>query len=159
MSLLAFIDWSSFTGIIALLDVAVVVGTLFWILNTKREPTSAIAWSLLVIFLPLFGVFFFIVFGYQSIHPPLKKKKRHAAEFRGQATPAAGPAEEGYEGLAPRARQLGARPLVGGNAVQLYHEGRTAYDAMLEAIRSATHHVHMQFFIIRADESARAFME
>ena len=33
--------------------------TLVWVLNTKREPTSAIAWCLLVIFLPILGVFLF----------------------------------------------------------------------------------------------------
>jgi cardiolipin synthase A/B len=158
MSLLAFIDMSSLTGIIALLDVAVVVATLFWILYTKREPTSAIAWCLLVIFVPLFGVLFFIVFGYQSIHPPLKKKKRHAEFFRGRSAPEGSSEDAGYEGLAALARQLGARPLVGGNDVRLFHDGQPAYDAMLEAIRGATHHIHMQFFIIRADQSGDLFM-
>ena len=33
-----------------------------------------------------------------------------------------------------------------------------AYDAMLEEIRQAKHHVHMQFFIVRADESGQRFM-
>lgn len=159
MTVYALIDWSSVTGVLALLDVALVVGTLFWVLNVKREPTSAIAWCLLVIFLPVFGMLFFVVFGYQSIHPPLRKKKKHAARFRQKAVLDGSADEAGYEGLSALACQLGARPLVGGNGVRLYHDGAPAYDAMIEAIRAATHHVHMQFFIIRADETGRRFMD
>ena len=45
-----------------------------------------------------------------------------------------------------------------GNAVELYHDGESAYTAMLEAIRRAEKHIHMQFFITRSDESGVRFM-
>ena len=50
-------------------------------------------------------------------------------------------------------------PVTGGNAVTLYHEGRPAFDAMLEAIRAAKHHVHIQFFIFRSDASGQRFID
>jgi cardiolipin synthase A/B len=159
MPFLAEIDWPGITGSLALLNLALQAGTIFWVLNVKREPISAVAWCLLVLLVPVFGILLFVFFGYQSIHPPLKRKKEHAEEFRARPGAPGGRIEvEGYEGLAGLACRLGARPLTAGNAVTLYHDGATAYDAMLEAIRRAKHHIHMEFFIARADESGERFM-
>ena len=69
-------DWSSITGILALINIGLVVVTLVWVLSVKREPTSAVAWCLLVVLLPILGILFFAVFGYQSIHAPLRQKRK-----------------------------------------------------------------------------------
>lgn len=155
----AVLDWATLTGSLALLDIGLVVVIVAWVLTIKREPTSALAWCLLVIFVPVFGSMLFLLLGYQSVHAPLRRKRRRAADFQtrpllpGQPEPTGG-----YEGLAGLACRLGAAPLVRGNAVELFHSGEPAYEAMLAAIRSATHHIHMEFFITRADESGRRFM-
>src|SRR5262245_49272661 len=152
-------DWPGITGSLALLNLALQAATIFWVLTVKREPISAVAWCLLVLLVPVFGIVFFILFVYQSIHPPLKRKKEHAEEFRARPGAPGAPTEvEGYEGLAGLACRLGARPLTEGNAITPYHEGAAAYDAMLEAILRAKHHIHMEFFIARADESGERFM-
>ena len=159
MTPFAVLDWATITGSLALLNIALVAGTVFWVLAVKREPMSALAWCLLVILLPILGSLLFVLLGYQSIHVPLRRKRRHAAEFRGRPLAPDGPdADGGYEGLAALARRLGAAPLVGGNAVELYHTGGPAFEAMLVAIRSAKHHIHMEFFITRGDESGVRFM-
>lgn len=155
----AAFDSPSIAGSIALLNIAVVALTIFWILTLKREPMSAIAWCLLVLFVPLFGIVFFVFFGYQSIHVPLRRKRQHAEEFRGfRHAKSNNFREGGYEGLADLAGKLGARPPVAGNAVTVYHDGASAYEAMFEAIASARHHIHMEFFIVRADDSGCRFM-
>lgn len=159
MSLYALLDWPSITGSLALLNLALTVAVVFWVLTVKREPTSAIAWCLLVILVPVFGSVLFVLLGYQSIYVPLRRKRLHAAFYRGRPPAPEGPVSaDGYEGLASLARRLGAAPPVGGNAVTLYHEGGPAYAAMLSAIASARHHIHMQFFITRGDESGVRFM-
>jgi cardiolipin synthase len=38
-----------------------------------------------------------------------------------------------------------------GHRLQLYDRGRAALDAMLDAIRGASHHVHLETYILRAD--------
>jgi len=157
--LFAVVDWPSITGSLALVNIALVACTIVWILAIKREPTSALAWCLLVLFVPILGSMLFVLFGYQSVHVPLKRKRRHAEEFRTRPASAVEPGSaEGYEGLAGLACRLGARLPTVGNAVTLYHTGIDAYDAMEAAIRSARHHIHMQFFIARADESGIRFM-
>lgn len=151
-------DWPGVTGALALLDLALVLLTLAWVLTVKREPTSAMAWCLLVILVPIIGMLLFVVFGYQSVHPPLKKKRRHAQTFHNPLTQRDFPVDAGYEGLAELAQQLGAQPMLPGNLLELYDDGASAYEAMLEAIKSAKHHVHMEFFIARGDDSGLKFM-
>ena len=160
MTVLAALDTPSITGALALLNLALAAGTVFWVLTIKREPTSAIAWCLLVIFVPVLGSLLFVLLGYQSIHAPLRRKRRHASEYRGRPPTPDGPnADGGYEGLAGWPGRLGAAPLTGGNAVDLYHDGGPAYEAMLEAIAAAKHHIHMEFFITRGDDSGRRFID
>ena len=151
--------WPSLTSFFTLLDIVIVVLTMIWVLTVKREPMTAVAWCLLVILIPLFGVLLFFFFGYQSLHRPLRRKKLRAQAFRAkQPREPHIPAQE-HEELALLARQLGAGQLVGGNAITLFHTGAPAFDAMLAAIRTAKQHIHMQFFITRADASGRLFME
>ncbi len=156
----AAFDLPSITGSLALLNIALVALTIFWILTLKREPMSAIAWCLIVLFVPVIGITLFVLLGYQSIHVPLRRKRQHAEEFRTirPGLPDAPIIDGGYEGLASLACKLGARPQVSGNAVAVYHDGQSAFDAMLDAIRQAQHHIHMQFFITRSDESGIRFM-
>jgi len=158
VTVLAALDAPSITGALALLNLALAAGTIAWVLTIKREPTSAIAWCLLVIFVPLLGSLLFVLLGYQSIHAPLRRKRRHASEYRGRPPAPEGPRADGYEGLAGLACRLGAAPLVGDNAVELYHDGGPAYEAMLEAIAGAKRHIHMEFFITRGDDSGVRFM-
>jgi cardiolipin synthase A/B len=150
--------WHYITAVFAIIDLVFLLPFIAWILSLKKESTSAIAWSLLVILLPLFGALLFVLFGYQNVNRPLKRKRQHRLRFR--AKPATMPTEAatlsdapvpGYEGLGQLAARLGATWPVGGNSVEFFSEGRTAFDSIFAAIDAAKHHIHMQFFIFRTD--------
>lgn len=155
--------WQDIAAWLLLLDVVVTVATLCWVLHTKRETMSAIAWSLTVLLLPLLGAFLFFLFGYQSISRPVDRKKKRKSAYKrivgADGKPDADiPAR--WDNLARLAHHHGdGFPVTGGNAVTLYHDGNPAYDAMIEAIRAAEHHVHVQFFIFRSDVSGRRFID
>src|SRR5262249_11559610 len=61
--------------------------------------------------------------------------------------------------LALLADRFGAYPLTFGNKVDFYFDGQTAFPAMLEAIRAARHHVHLEFFIFHADQIGKEFLD
>src|SRR5438128_347272 len=74
--------WQSLeVEITALVSMVLLVVTIPWILLTKRDSTSAVAWCLLVFFVPIMGSLFFVLFGYQHIHRRLKKKRKHKKLF------------------------------------------------------------------------------
>ena len=161
--------WQDVAGWLFLLEVVVTVATLMSVLHLKREPMSAIAWSLAVIMLPLVGPLLFLVFGYQSVARPIKRKRHRKTKYRSLATnlppgaqqDAAAPTLDvpgRWEVLAKLAHHADGFPVTAGNRVELYHLGETAYAAMLAAIGAAKHHVHIEFFIFRPDETGRRFV-
>src|SRR5947209_12523515 len=140
-------DIVAWTGVI---DAALIVLVIPWILAIKKEAISAIAWCLLVVVLPIFGVMFFVLFGYQSVHRPLRRKQRHRRAFRVRnpvgRQPVHAEAEQSedpdqtWEGMGHLARRLDAYPVTAGNKLQFYSEGQPAFDDMLAAIRGAEPH-------------------
>src|SRR5438874_4208798 len=106
--------WHYITWALAFVDLVIVLPFIAWILSLKKESTSAIAWCLLVILLPLFGALLFVLFGYQNVSRPLKRKRQHRLRFRSKpstlpveaATPSEAPVA-GYEGLGQLAARLG----------------------------------------------------
>ncbi|MCI0464308.1 MAG: cardiolipin synthase [Gemmataceae bacterium] len=172
-----FLAWLPYLA--AVLNVLLTSATMAWVLMTKHDSTSAVAWGLVIVFLPFLGAILFFFFGYQHINRPLKRKRRHKLSYTvihprplsqdsGELVTPRDPhgTESGGWGrrsLAARmawlADRFGAQPLTRGNSVDFYHEGRPAFDAMLQAIRSARHHVHLETFIFRTDQTGGAFLE
>lgn len=146
-----------------------------WILMTKHNATSAVAWCMVVLFFPFFGALFFLLFGYQHISRPLQRKRRHKLSYRlppyppgyesksGRLVAAERPGQPPGElsvaqHLAVLADRFGAYPLTVGNQVDYYFDGQTAFPPMLEAIAAARDHVHIEFFIFHADSIGREFL-
>src|ERR1700756_4548435 len=131
--------------ITALVSMVLLVVTIPWILLTKRDSTSAVAWCLLVFFVPIMGSIFFVLFGYQHIHRRLKKKRKHKKLFglthaafpsEAEATEQAGQRDALWKGMSALATRFGALPVSTGNHVCFYHEGGTAFEGIREAIAS-----------------------
>jgi cardiolipin synthase len=172
------LEWEDIVGwlpaLIAILNLIITSATLAWVLMTKSNSTSAVAWCLLVIFLPFLGALIFFLFGYQHVNRPLKRKRRHKQKYQLPPYPtkealaaAGGPANTVVEmpdvslneSLAKLANRFGAYPLTTGNRIDFYWDGPPAFDAMLEAIRAAKHHIHLEFFIFHGDGIGCQFLD
>jgi cardiolipin synthase len=155
--------WQDIAGWLVLLNAAVTIGTLLWVMQTKREPMSAIAWSLTVLLLPFLGAFLFFIFGYQSIARPLSRRRRRRSAYKKLVGAQDGKTRvdvpDRWDTLAKLGHHGDGFPVTGGNAVTLYHDARLAFEAMLDAIRGARRHVHIQFFIFRSDPSGHRFID
>src|SRR5262245_35054329 len=74
--------------LIAVADFVLVAAFMVWVVMTKTESASAVAWLLLLLFLPFVGVVLFFFFGYQHVHRPLRRKRRHRALYQDPPDPA-----------------------------------------------------------------------
>lgn len=141
-------------------NLLILVGSLTWVLMTKSDSTSAVAWCLVILLVPYLGALLFVLFGYQHVHRPLKRKRRHKKNYQRMVTGpeqqnVAAPFEPGESlagGMQRLADRVGASPLTLGNEVVFFNDGVLAFEAMLEAIQSARHHIHLEFFIFHPDE-------
>jgi cardiolipin synthase len=171
--------WSEIAAWTAALDMVLIGLTIPWVLMTKKDATSAVAWCLVIFFLPLMGPVLFLLFGYQHVRRPLARKRRHRKLYgiiHAVARPEVGsgsrdslylPAGGGdgkgersfWEVIPALAERLGASPASQDNALTFYHEGQPAFEAMIEVIRSARHHIHLETYIFEADATGRLFLE
>jgi len=170
--------WDEFLAwlpvLLGLLNLAVALFTIAWVLMTKSEATSATAWCLLIFFLPIVGAALFYLLGYQHVERPLHRKRRHKQRYKGQVertsadageSSANDPSVDGDQTAALHremrriAALAGAYPLTLGNRLEAFHEGPPAFDAMRTAIRQARHHIHLLTFIFQYDQLGREFLE
>jgi len=161
------VEWELFGNFafwLAIVDAIVVIGAIPWILSLKRDPVAALAWSLVVILVPILGFLLFLLFGYTHVYRPLKRKRRHHRTYERRAGAAkkgqlrAAPGDDDFEGLSALAVRLGATPPMPGNQVMLYQATRIAHGALLEAIAEARDHVHLEYYIVQPDETGRELL-
>lgn len=129
----------------------------------NRRPSSALAWILLIVVLPLIGLLLFALIG----SPKLPKGRREAQRTMNERieerarTVEHVSATHGAPGwLAPIARlnrEMGALPLVDGNSAELlpHFDGQLA--ALVAAVDGAERFVHVEFYILALDPTTAPF--
>ncbi|MHC3000184.1 cardiolipin synthase [Microbacterium sp. HJ5] len=135
------------------------------IVPRNRRPTAAMAWLLAIYFIPIVGVFLFLLIG----NPRLPRKRRRKQERIndyihdtsasldfGTLRPHA---PSWFTSLVTLNRNLGAMPLAGDNAARIIGEYQASLDAMADAIRAAEKYVHVEFYILQADAATDGFFQ
>ncbi len=143
-------------------DVIVRVAAII-IVPRNRRPTAAMAWLLAIYFIPIIGVFLFLLIG--TPRPPRVRRRRQRAinEYIRKATAGLDfgtlrpDAPEWFTSLVNLNRNLGALPLSGDNEAHLISDYQESLDAMADSIRRAKSYVHVEFYILQSDESTDNF--
>jgi len=133
------------------------------IVPRNRRPTAAMAWLLAIYFIPLIGVFLFLLIG----NPRLPRKRRRMQEQINEYIHDASEsldfgtlrphAPEWFTSMVTLNRNLGAMPLAGDNDAHLISDYQQSLDAMADTIREAVTYVHVEFYILQADASTDNF--
>ncbi len=133
----------------------IVLGTVLVVVLENRQPVKTIAWTLVLVTLPVIGLVFFYFFGQnvrkdRIIHrhtPPLSLRKLLAATIHRSS--AALPAH--YAPVVQLFEQLNLAVPFSDNRIDIYSDGRSFTLALLAAIGEARHHIHLQSYIIDDD--------
>jgi cardiolipin synthase len=154
--------WPHLAAAFSALNVALIAVFLPWVLLSKKDATATVAWCLLVLFVPLLGALLFWVFGYNYLLHRVRHQ-RGAIDTRRRhhpwQPPLAHDEERKEHHLGELAERVGAYPMRPGNAVTVYHETDHAFAALLDAIESAQHYVHLEYFIIRSDATGARLLD
>jgi cardiolipin synthase len=127
-----------------------------WIVLQKRAPAATLSWLLGLAALPYVGFLVYLVFGPQRI----KRHRLRRARAR-VALPATDDAAAGDEPaeLAVLGQATTGLPITTATDVRLLVDGAATYDAILDAVRQARHHVHLEYYIYAADRSGTALRD
>jgi cardiolipin synthase len=160
------------------LHIITFAGVCLHALHRRRNASSTILWVFVAWSLPLFGPLLYLSFGIDRVpNKGLHKKateqlmKQQREERHKDDSPfiawhfdyrsAVSDIENNFvrkvnmavDGLNPE------HPLLDGSKITPLIGGDQAYPLMLQAIRSATHHIHLQSFIIGNDDASGQFLE
>ncbi|MDN3497104.1 cardiolipin synthase [Planococcus sp. APC 4015] len=155
-------DWTWWVILVFVVDLVVRI-TAIIVVPRNRRPTAAMAWLLAIYFIPLVGVFLFLLIG----NPRLPRKRRKKQEqINGYIRDTSAgldfgtlrpDAPEWFTALVTLNRNLGALPLAGDNDAHLISDYQTSLDTMADAIRKAERYVHVEFYILQSDDATDNF--
>ncbi|WP_417563991.1 cardiolipin synthase [Microbacterium sp.] len=144
-----------------LVVLAIDVGALIYI-PRGRKPTAAMAWLLLILLVPLFGLALFLLIG--NVRLP---RRRREAQARIDASLRERLADEPradtttwprwLDRVAQQNEALTVLPAVDDNTATLLPDYQGSIDAMADAIGRAERFVHVEFYIVAWDDTTRGF--
>lgn len=136
-----------------------IIGTIAVIVLDNRNPVKTIAWVLVLVFLPLVGLVFYLFFGRNSRKEKLINKKiysrllkRPTAQYMSQNKVEV---PDNYTGLVDFLCDIDQAFLYDANDVQVYTAGAPMLLSLLSDIKSAKHHIHLEYFIFEDDAVGR----
>lgn len=135
------------------------------VLFAKRRPVSTLAWIWSIILFPFLGPLAYMVFGVDRMTRK-RLRQRAALDFSRRARAKQPPefatameclARLPHEGqrLIRQLATINELPPSTADEVRLLVDAEAFYPALEERIREARHHIHIQFFVYRADEYGR----
>ncbi|MEG2172320.1 MAG: phospholipase D-like domain-containing protein [Desulfovibrionaceae bacterium] len=148
-------------------------GAIIHALLHKRDPRSALGWTVTALFLPGVGALIYFIFGIGRAESRAARLMRVAGvpaasdrSLHGGPRPCAPPGDLSAEALplamrrkAHLGRTLTGRRLAGGNNLTPLYDGEQAYPVMLNAIHTAQHHVFMTTYIFKGGIIGEEFIQ
>jgi cardiolipin synthase A/B len=149
--------------LLAVHSVFVVIAAI--VISANRRPSTAIAWIIAIVFIPVIGLIVFSLVGLGKL--PARRRADQAFVTEQMLSRVPGLAEvdhrdEWPEWLASTVvlnAKLGALPMVGGNTVELLDDYVGSFEAMCRAVDEAREYVNVEFYILVRDETTGPFFD
>ncbi|WP_232697267.1 cardiolipin synthase [Brevibacillus daliensis] len=156
--------WIIFALLLFLIQIGVIV------FSEYRRPQKAVTWVVISFVFPFIGYLLYYSIGQEyscNLHPHPKErtklarikeklkdrcKRRMSEELLDQTI-------QQNDTLHATLKKIVSLPINVCNETIVYSEGEQAFEAMLESITRAKHHIHIQFYIIRDDQLGTKFQQ
>ncbi|MFV0268294.1 MAG: phospholipase D-like domain-containing protein, partial [Draconibacterium sp.] len=162
-------DWNQFSGWFYLAFVITAIPVAIMVILEKRSPYKTAAWILALILLPIFGVLFYLVFGQEyrkrkmfSVRglKGLKELRRVSTQQLRQFEQSVQQKEVAdHQNLIRLMLNSSYALLTTGNQTKILVNGENTFEALFEAIESAKHHIHLEYYIFANDVIGTRFKE
>src|SRR5690606_21624776 len=148
--------------------IVIVIMVALRIIYDTRSHVKTLAYLLLVIFVPVLGIFFYFSFGINYQKRKIYTKKlvedehlraklyndmlQSSKDILAQSSPEVQSSRE----LAVLLFRDIKSPLTGNNKVKVLTNGEEKFPEVLDALRAAKDHIHIEYYIYEDDEIGRA---
>lgn len=159
--------WLIFFEILYVLILIILSGIAVY--DTKSS-TKAVAYLLLIIFVPIIGIFVYLSFGInyrkrkmyskklikdEHFEKELKSKIRDKSLLNSESDAIS----EHHKKLFQYLLREGESPLTAKNSVELIVNGEHKFPLVFEKLKSAKHHIHVEYYIYESDEIGQTFAD
>lgn len=138
------------------------------IIYDTRSNVKTLSYVLAVIFLPVIGIILYFSFGINYRKRKMyskkifedddlaKKLQEEILSYSKHTFDKAGSAVQSNRELAYLLLKDSFSPLTGNNAAQILVNGEKKFPVVLESLRAAKHHIHIEYYIYEDDEIGKA---
>lgn len=132
-----------------------IIGIVFVVISENRNPIRTLAWVLVLLLLPAVGIVLFYFFG-QDTHKKKKitdilnnriPNKRFDAYIENNKNRL----PEEYKTLSELLERSDNSWVLSGSKVEVINRGKRKFEALLNDLENATHHIHIQYFLFNND--------
>ena len=138
-----------------------IVGIIVVIVTENRNPLKTVPWILVLTLAPGVGLIFYFFFGQNLSKQRIlsrRMRKRITMQLRESAGEDVAVPEHHRTLCNLLTNTAHALPLQGSRLTP-YISGRTKMEALMEEVRRAKHHIHIQYYIFCDDETGRALRD
>ena len=156
-------------GDLGIIWIALIAGYLLsWgliphVLLAKKRPASTLAWIWAILLFPYYGALLYIFIGSERMTRRRLRRAKKLNLTRHGASPGAsqkiGKQSPATGALLRALANINEIPPSTASEVRLLIDASTFYPALKERLVNARNHIHIEFFIWRADERGREFLD
>ncbi|MBQ2924535.1 MAG: PLDc N-terminal domain-containing protein, partial [Anaerotignum sp.] len=166
------INWLILIGFIVLVANIILSGLIVFF--ERRNPSSTWAWLLVLLFVPVLGFIVYMVFGrnsrrekmflqkeeydravYHSDAQSVRKNREQKALIRNKERLI----ETGYVADLAHMHMNSGSWMTFNNEIDYFNNGEDKFNALIEDIRNARKHIHLEYYIWRGDNLGRRLTE
>ena len=134
----------------------VVLSIIVKVVLENRNPLKTTSWILVLLLIPLLGIIIYYIFGQDARQIRIiSNKKYRMLKRRSSRQPAELPNEVNqypeYQSLGQLLNYRNEAPLLHGSKIKVFTCGETKFDAFIQDIQQAKHHIHLQYYIFEDD--------
>jgi cardiolipin synthase len=157
-------DWNIFWRIFSFVFLITAIPVAVMIILEKRSPFKTIAWVLVLILIPIFGLVFYLFFGQEYRKQKLfsrrgvkslsRLRQLSIKQLREIERTDLNLSEDVIEkkNLIRLLLNNSDSLLTTGNQLKLLNNGTETFEAIFKAIKSAKHHIHLEYYIFDNDK-------
>lgn len=130
----------------------------------RKNPTATIAWLMALLLIPVLGFLLYLVFGQSFYRDRMFRIKKEDDEaltniiesqkkdlFRSDV-PLSDSVTDSYKRMMLMLLESNMAAVTTNNRVRVFVDGNDKFAALLEAIKGAKDHIHMEYYILKDDE-------
>lgn len=149
--------------IIEVLYLLTVVSVVVVVISENRNPIKTVAWIMAVVFLPVIGIIWYATFGQNTTKKHVVSKRMYSKLKRRPLDEMGTPVDflfpEEHANVINLMKNLDYTPLLGGNSVKIFTNGKDKFESLFADIENARQHIHVEYYVLCDDHIGMAFQE